>query len=370
MPQGLQTSYDLTVGVKVNIEDLIYQLNPADVPLQGIGSDGRATIATGTCFEKKVEWLDDTILTPKSTLNGAITTGTTAVVIATVDANHFGVGDVLLIESEYMRVTALSTDGVTLTVTRAFAGTAVNHADTTLVTGVGKALPEGSDPSIARATDRSNRFNYTQIFGPEKVQVSGTENVVQKYGISMSEFDYQAGQRTKEAYIAIEQAILYGSRVEDTTNKWRTLGGLAFFLTTNVDSSTTTLTDSALLTQIQAAYDAGGRPTNILVGSKQKRAISGFESSILRRAADASGRGQSVDTFLSDFGELTVTLDRWVRKNDLFGYDRDMVELDTLRPMQFQMLAKTGDAEVGQIVAEKSLIVRRERHGFRFSALT
>lgn len=369
MPQGLLATYDLPTGVMLDIEPMISQLSPFDVPLLYGDGDGPA-IPRGPAYEKKVEWQDDSILTPRSTLNGALTTGTTAVVIATADANHFGPGDVLQIEAEKVRVTALSTDGVTLTVTRAFAGTAVNHADTTKVVGVGKALPEGSDPAIARAQDRSARYNVTQIFGPEAVQVSSTENTVRKYGLEgTTEFDYQVMQRLREKAISLEQAILYGTRVDDGTNEWRTMGGMSYYFTVT-DSSTTTLTDTKLLDALQAVFDAGGSPTDVLVGSKQKRIISAFESTLIRRTGDESTRGARVETFISDFGMTNVRLDRWVLVNNAFIYDRNDLELSTLRPMQFEMLAKTGDSKKGQVVGEYSLKVRRAAQQYAFTALT
>lgn len=369
MPQGLLSTYDLTVGVPVDIETLISQLAPYDVPLLN-GDAGVPAIPRGTCFEKKAEWQDDSILTPRSTLNGALTTGTTSVVIATADANHFGPGDVLQIEAEKVRVTALSTDGVTLTVTRAFAGTAVNHADASKVTGVGKALPEGSDPAIARATDRSNRYNVTQIFGPEAVQVSATENTIRKYGLEgTNEFNYQVMQRLREKAIELEQAMLYGTRVDDGTNEWRTMGGMSYYFTV-LDSSTTTLTDTALLNALQSVFDAGGSPTDILAGSKQKRTISGFNSSLITLDRSDATRGTTVDTFVTDFGLTRVRLDRWVLPNNLFIYDRNDLELATLRPFQLEMLAKTGDSMKGQVVGEYTFKARRAAHQFAFTALT
>ena len=371
MPQGRLTTYDLPVGVIVDMDPLISQLSPFDLPLLN-GDGGVPAIPRDSVFEKKVEWLDDTIMTPRSTVSGALTTGTTALVIHANEANHFGVGDILLLANdEFVRVTALAADGVTLTVTRAVGGsTATNVADASLVLGLGKTLPEGSDPEIARSRDRNARYNLTQIFGPEKVEVSMTENVIRKYGITTNEFDYQATQRMREKAIELEQALLYGRRFEDTTNKFRAMGGLTQYITTNVDSTTTTLTDTALLDMLETVFTAGGQPTDILVGAAAKRTISTFESSILQRDTGSNERGVMVDTFLSDFGTVRVRLDRWVRPNDLFIIDRNDLELGVLRPWQFEMLAKTGDSMKGQVVGEFTLKVKNASHHARFTALT
>jgi hypothetical protein len=152
------------------------------------------------------------------------------------------------------------------------------------------------------------------------------------------------------------------------------MGGLSYYISTNVDSSTTTLTESALLTQLQAIFDAGGSPDRIVVGSKQKRIISSFSSpisgTIIELNRQDNGRGVVVDSYVSDFGTCMVLLDRWCRTSDLFIFNRDQASLETLRPLQFEMLAKTGDSIKGQVVCEKSLRLRREKHAAKFSALT
>lgn len=332
---------------------------------------GRSTLATGTCFEKLVQWQDETLLTQRTNLanGGSMTNVQTTLTVTTGDGLKFDVGDVILVEAEYMRVTGVATD--VLTVTRGYSGsTAATHADLLIVVGVGQTLPEGSDPNSARSIDRNNRTNFTQIFGPWAIQTSGTEDAIQKYGLASTEFDHQVANRMKEMAITMEQNLLYGVKFEDTTNRWRTFGGLIFWISTNVDSTTTVLSESALLTQLQAAYDAGGAPDRIVTGSKQKRVVSNLNQSQIRYANQDDLRGQIVEAYDSDFGRQSVILDRWCRTADLFIFNRDQVEVDTLRPMQFEMLAKTGDSTKGQVVMEKTAVVRRQQHASRFSALT
>lgn len=375
MPSGKLATYDLTVGVVLDIEDMIHLISPTDVPLLGgQGAGGETALAAGTCFEKKVEWLDEELLLPRST---AAATATTTEGVLTVASGHrlrFSTGDVLLLKSnERVRVTGYGTTTDTLLVTRAFdssVGATCTSGDT--IVSYGQALAEGADPEQARALDRTNRYNMTEIFGPTAVHVTGTEKVVRKYGLAgTNEFDKQAANRTKEQFISIEQALLYGQRMEDGTNKWRAMGGLIYYLTTNVNSTSTQLTEALLLDQLQAAYDAGGSPDRLVVGSKRKREVSGFSANVtINVARPDPTRGTVVDYFDSDFGRQTVIMDRWCRVNDAFGFNRDQVEIDTLRPMQFEMLSKTGDSIKGQVVSEKTARIRRESHAYRFSAMT
>lgn len=376
MGTGTALTYDLTTGVMLDIEDLIHLLSPTDTPLTGgYGADGRSALPQGGCFEKKVEWIHEEILTPKSLLAEDLDTSETGIDVTTGQGIRFGAGDIILVNAEYMRVTSVSTD--TLTVTRGYGSSTAAVATTgQVVLNLGQALTEGSDPGTARWQDRSGLYNMTQIFGPTAIQISGTENVVRKYGLGgQSEFQHQVANRTKEHWIAFEQALLYGVRVEDGSNKWRSMGGLAYYITaangSTIDSSTTTFSESSLLAMLQGCYDLGGAPDRAVMGSKNKRLGSSFVSSgTLQVMRPDNERGTVVDYFDSDFGRISLLLDRWCRTADVFVFEREQTQIATLRPLIFEMLAKTGDSMKGQIVCEKTLKVRRFSHAGRFSALT
>lgn len=365
---GTVGTYDLTVGVKLDVENMIWVISPFDVPLLGTqGADGRSALSQTTCFEKKIEWLDETLQTPRDTLAATAATSDTYITVNTQFL--FQTGDVLLIDSEGLLVTGYGTTSETLTVTRVWnAGSQVQHSKGAAVVGTGQALAEGSDAGTARATDRVDRFNLTQIFGPTPVQVSGTENSVQKYGLTGTEFDHQVANRVKEAFVSLEQAILYGTRYDDTTSK-RTMGGFLYYITTNVDSTSTQLTDTTLLAQLQNCYVAGGSPDRIVVGPANAQAISGINSGEIRYAQETNARGQVVNYYDSDYGRLLKVLDRWVRPTDAFVFERDQATVATLRPMTFEMLAKTGDSTKGQVVGEKSLYFRRQQWAAAFTNL-
>ena len=372
IPGTFQT-YDLATGVKLDVEDAIWLISPFDVPLQGgMGADGRTALSVDSCFEKKVEWLDEVLLTPKTTVAAAVTlTTATNLVVAAGTGINFQTGDVLQIDAEQVQVTGYGSTADNLTITRGFnSTTATTYAIGDTVIGVGSALAEGSDPPSARAVDRVDRYNYTQVFGPVAVQVSGTEQVVQKYGLVGTEFDHQVANRIKEMAIGVEQALVNGIVSAGSATIGRTLGGFTNYISTNVDTTTTTLTDSAILTQMQAAFDAGGNPDRFMLGSKQKRVVSGLDSSNIRYQQQTNTRGQVVEFYDTDYGRVSIILNRWCLVNQAFLFSREQATLLTLRPMQFEMLAKTGDSVKGQVVAEKSLRFRRQTHAARFNALT
>lgn len=380
MPLGLISTFDLTTGVIVDIDPVIRMLSPSETPLQsGYGSDGRTVLSMNSCFEKKVEWQDDTLLTPQSTTGASVADASvTTVTVATGEQLRFAVGDVIQIQNEKMRVTAYGGGADELTVTRGvFGTTAAAHTTVgTLITNLGAALPEGSDPGQTRSADRTNRFNLTQIFGPTPVSVSGTEQAIRKYGITTTEFDYQLALRSKEEAIKLDQALLYGTRFEDSGNEWRQMGGMFYYVTTNVDSTASGITETRLIDRLQASWELGGNPRTAMVPAKQKRAVSalggasGDPAGNIRLGRLDNGRGQVVDYFDSDFGRIDFALNRWMRPTDMMIFSREQATIRTLRGFQFKMLGDTGDSMKGMVVCEKTLQFEAERWAAKFTALT
>src|SRR6186997_3228761 len=134
MPLGMATAYDLTVGVKVNMDELIYLLSPQDTPfLTGVGGDGLTLIGTEPVDQIEFAWMHDTILTPRSGLGGITTGGQNWLTVTAGDLTKFSTGDVITLQvagntTEHIRVTGYGTTTDSLTLTRAYAGTAMTYA--------------------------------------------------------------------------------------------------------------------------------------------------------------------------------------------------------------------------------------------------
>ncbi len=380
------TSYDLDTALRIDIEDMVHQLSPFDAPFQGTfngnsypGEGPRSILPTGSVFEVKYEWLEDELLTPRSNLSAAYPAASGSLALTTGEAIRFQPDDLVRVKKTAGGFIQFLVDSVdysndTLTVTL-WSGTDGGADNGTLVEGIGTVPVEGADPTDARATDRSRLFNYTHIWGPYPVEMSETELVVRKYGVS-NEWEYQVAKRVKEGAIAFEHAILYGTRKLDTTNRRRSMGGLDYFITTNVDSSTTSLDgtggETALRTLQQDCYAKGGQPGLVVVGPAQRPVISDWRKSDIRFQPTGSRRGQVVETFESDFGVIDVMMHRWVRDSDLFLFDPAQAEISTLegRGIAFEVLAKTGDRRKAMVVGEKGFKFRGEAHAAKMTALT
>ena len=374
--RGNLSSYDLTNGLIVNMDEAIYMYSPEELPLlTGMASDGMSVLSQRPLDQVEFNWLDERNLAPRSTVSAttAVVTADTTINVAAGDGIKFSSGDVLTIRksgaSEVVRVTAITADA--LTVTRALTGTAVSYAANAVIIGLGTALAEGSDPELFRSDDTSKSTNCTQIFGPTAIQLTGTGRVVPRYGIP-DQWAHQLHLRTYENSQAREQAFLYGQYYNSTTTKIRTTGGLGYFITTNVDSTSTQLTVLKVQSNLQTCYNAGGLPDRLIVNPNSLTDLNDIgNTSIVRTTVEDPKRGRISTSFVeTEYGSLPIVRNRWVHPFDAFGVKRDLVTRRILRPLVFESLAKTGDSDKGQIVCEEGLQVKGQKHMFRMNALT
>ena len=69
MPTGIATAYDLTVGVKVNMDEAIYMYSPVDSPLiLGTDADGNALLSPSELYAF-LRWLEVPDLTAEDVVD-------------------------------------------------------------------------------------------------------------------------------------------------------------------------------------------------------------------------------------------------------------------------------------------------------------
>jgi len=269
--------------------------------------------------------------------------------------------------------------------------TAVYHEwqkDSLAAVNTSNAVVEGAAASDATLSPTTRIGNRTQI-SAKTVKVSGTLETVNKAG-RKSEKAYQLAKASAEIKRDME-AILLSNQVAaagDATTA-RTLGGLQTWLASNTSNGSggsagasgttarTTGTDRAftatiLNTVIQSAYVSGGSPTLLMVTPAQKVVASTF-AGIATRYKDIPSNVQAsiiaaADVFVSDFGTISIVPNRFIPNADnddvAFLLDPEMASVAYLRPFQTNELAKTGDADVTQLLVEYTLEVKNEAaHG-------
>lgn len=114
---------------------------------------------------------------------------------------------------------------------------------------------------------------------------------------------------------------------------------------------------------LQQCYTSGGNTSTIMVGAFNKQAFSAFSgvvelmSNVGKSSATIVG---AADTYVSDFGTLSVVPNRFSPSNAALFIDWDLVQVNYLRPIQSIDLAKTGDADNFMLLAEYGLSVRNQ----------
>lgn len=179
-----------------------------------------------------------------------------------------------------------------------------------------------------------------------------------------------------ELALQLEKAAINGIKYESTDGIVRQMEGMRQFIQTNViDAQNGALTDEKINDAMQKIYERGGFTTGgifkIMVGAKQKRAISNFDKSKINLTRADNGRGQVVDHFVSDFGQAEIVLNNNLKGDELFIFDANRTKIKPLKDRGFfhEYLGRKGDRFEGQIVGEYTLEFLQEKAHARIKGL-
>jgi Family of unknown function (DUF5309) len=253
------------------------------------------------------------------------------------------------------------------------------------------ALVEGASATEASITPTTRLGNYTQIVG-KTVMVSGTLLASDLAG-RKSEMAYQLAKASAEIKRDIETIITANQgQTAASTGNARKMGSLLSYIKSNTnvsagttagvdpttigvstrtDGTTRTFTETILKDVIKQVFESGGTPSVLMVSPALKQTVSGFTGLAAQRY-QVPTNGQATilagaDLYQSDFGVLQIVPNRFMRTRDALVLDPEYAALAYLRPFQTNDIAKVGDAEKKQILAELTLEVRNEAaHGGAF----
>lgn len=253
-------------------------------------------------------------------------------------------------------------------------------------------VPEGEDaPGVDAPTIAARRGNYTQI-SDKVIKVSDTsqkmdgaanvEKIAKQIAYKLKEL-----KKDKEAMLLDYVVAIPGAAVGATT---RVAAGFPAFIMTNnsfgatgtapalsaapngypatlgVDGTLRALTEALLNTVIQAVWTQGGDPKYVLVSPINKRLISTtFVANATKyKSADDKKLISVIDVYESDFGQVQIVPDRFMRGRDVLVIDPDYVDYIDLQPTRQFELARTGHTDNRLIQCEYSLEVGNEKaHG-------
>lgn len=245
---------------------------------------------------------------------------------------------------------------------------------------------EGDDSTNVAIVPSVRVGNRRQIF--KKVfQISATQEVVDKAGRD-SEIGYQTAKQGKQIKKDLETTLgLNQASIAETGATQGKLGGIPTWLTSNVsrgtggasggftggvttvatDGTQRAMTETMLNSVIKSAWDNGGSPALVYMGSFNKQVASGF-TGIATQFQEAKGKVATIvgaaDRYVSDFGTMTMVAGRHARTRDALVIDPEMASVLWLRKFKREELAKTGDARKFHVVGECTLKINNQAaHG-------
>lgn len=240
---------------------------------------------------------------------------------------------------------------------------------------------EGADAAEGTRSATVMRDNVTQIF-QDTLNVSGTMDATSTYG-RKKETAYQLFKIGKElkrdvehAMVGIAQAKVAGASA--TARKFASaLNQISSSTTTEADpvgSTPAALTETMLLNLGQKVYNEGADPSVFMIKPSDALIVADF--------AKATGRNRDfggdkkvvnvVDLYVSPFGEYRVVLNRFLKTDHALLLDPDMWAQVTLQGRGWSRtpLAKTGDSQKHQVLAEISLKHKNQKASGKITELT
>ena len=394
---GMRTIFDSAYTQKQNVSDFIDAIDPRDIPLLsmlGMGTEAGTAVAGADslafpCINPTHTWQSDELIPSKATLTGADTSDPyTTVTVGTTAVNYFNIGDLVELNGTYGEISAVNTSGGSFTIVQADGSASLAaNAVGDVVYNLGSLRLDGAAfTTVYSSTDLTSASNYTQIFH-DAVSVSGTSEATEKFGIT-NEFDREFAKKFQEVVIKLERAAHYGlanslpSDNTDLTNV-RRMGGLFSYIrndaTANLqDASSAKLTEKLLVDCLQDIWDDGGNPDTILVNATQKRVLSSFASPYVRTDRNENALGVIVGTYESEFGNLDIVLDRYVKPADLIIVQKEYLGIGALkgngndRSFFTTPVPVDGDRQIATITGEYTMEVRNatKAHGWIHSLST
>jgi len=316
----------------VDMSNEIALLEPDAAPLTVLMKriDGKKKIA----INPKYNWMEDELAPRWDAINFSTgyTAGDTSIVVD--NGSYFKVGDVIKspTSGEQMLVTAVSTN--TLTVTRGWGNTSADTlSDNDKITILANASAEGSSAPTVKTTKEVEKTNYIQTIRTP-FEVTGTEDASEMYG--GKDITYLQKKMGIEHKRDLERALLFGEPKEDLTGTTprRFTGGLNYFITTNRQDASGTLTEAEFETFCETIFRYGSKTKLLLASSKVISAINSWAKGKLQTVPKDETYGIDVKEYLSGHGTLLVVKHNLLEESYAgyaFAVDTEYIKMRTMQ---------------------------------------
>ncbi len=336
-----------------DIQKIKKQLGIVELPILKAMRKGRRLDKTG------IDWYEDELVSFKTTGyvgGGDITASATVIDVAN---NIFAVGDIVEVDDERMKVTAVDLANSKITVIRGFQGTtAATHTAGSTLEIVSSVVNEGGLLSGSQVSKPIKSTNVTQIF-QDKIELSGSAEASSPDWVK-DEIDRQMKNKLYRLMKLKARSVLYGIKYDSTADEERTMGGLNYFIGNKINVGAA-LTPDVLIDQIvdmetEGVFDVGLRPQIWLNPVYQKVVNTWYDSKLLIERKD-NQYGQVIMSLVTNAGTIDIKYDNQIKVGDVFIVDMVEIEERPLRPQAVVKLAKNDDKTKRMIVEECTVVV-------------
>ena len=319
---GARGTANITQSIrKVDMAAEVLELEPSSVPLTVLSSK----LGTKTTHNPEFSWVEDALAARFDAIDNGAGYNTSATSIVVDNGAYFEAQDLVknTRTGEVFRVTAISTN--TLTVVRGVGnsgtGVAMNDNDELLI--IGAAQPEGDTSRTARSSNPVKKTNYTQIF---RTPFESTETLRHSDTFTApTDWARQASHAGIEHAKDIEYALWLGKADENTSGSQprRTTGGALSFITTNITDAGGTLTEAEFFGAFSGAFRYGNQGVKTAFASRLAvDVLNGFPRGKLEvvQGDHDSTFGLNVMKYVSPHGTLNVVTHNLFEGSKYGGY--------------------------------------------------
>jgi hypothetical protein len=243
-----------------------------------------------------------------------------------------------------------------------------------------RPIAEGAEAEVRARAATTRLGNYTQI-ASDAARISGTDLNADNAGRG-DEMAYQMAKVGLELRNSMELTLIgtnkgYNAGAGQGATV-RELAPVLAWLHTNsqatgteptgdgsdgrIDGIAQAMTEDDIVNGMEAAWLEGAAPTILMTNSTLKKGITKMAGNAAKyKEVDDKKIINAVDIYVTDFGDLTIVLNRYMRAIDCLLMTPDSWALATHRDFMNWDLAKSGDSEAKQILTEYTLEARQEK---------
>lgn len=323
-------TYDFKDQVRQLDAGISLIINDQPTLLGLIGMSGEALTQT------RYEWMSDNLNSNRANVKTKVADATTAnIEVIAGDGEKFRVNAVVVAGEEYMKVTAVNGDMIT--VIRGFDGTPANA---TIEAGaeiriVARPQLQGAGVGQDEGHDRITQHNFTQII-ERYASVTGTQLAVKTYNVT-NELQYQVELRMKELSRELNDWAIYGRRIAGAKGTPAMTGGLLYFANEEgafkKNLSGAEVSAKAVNDALEELYKRGGNANTILCNTAAARQFSKLAGNTIQTQRADTTTGHRIETFVSDMvgGNLvTLVVDVNMPKDKVIIFDRSAISMHPL----------------------------------------